>query len=241
MYWKLIVFVVFSFAFAQILIIIQLITKISFDIIILPQLAPALAFFTTILLFRDMYKPLPVNLNKHILKRIIIVMLFPILLFTITYIIGSLMGIETNFQNELFKIIIVSIGGIIIGCIAEEIGWRSFLQPNLEQKHSVFISSLIVGVIWGLWHVSYYQNGISYMLIFIISTISAAIIVVFFQKNTKKNLIISASFHTSINIGVKIFFFNDSLRILNGIIWLIIAIIITMCDRKYMLKKAKLV
>ena len=239
MHWKLIVFVAFSFAFAGILVIFQLITKISFDIIILPQLAPALAFFTTILLYRDMYKPLTVNFNKYILKRVFIVILFPLLIFIITCIIGSLLEIKTNPQNELFKTIVVSIGGIIIGCIAEEIGWRSFLQPILEQKHSVFISSLIVGVIWGLWHVSYYQNGISYMLIFIISTISAAIIVVFFQKNTKNNLIISSLFHTSINIGAKIFVFNDSLRILNSIMWFIIAIIITMCDRKYMLRKAK--
>ena len=43
--------------------------------------------------------------------------------------------------------------GIIIGSIGEEIGWRSFFQPFLETKYSKNISSIIVGVVWGLWHI----------------------------------------------------------------------------------------
>ncbi|MCB2343048.1 CPBP family glutamic-type intramembrane protease [Clostridium estertheticum] len=31
----------------------------------------------------------------------------------------------------------------IIGCGLEEIGWRGFLQPALQEKHSIIMSTLI--------------------------------------------------------------------------------------------------
>ncbi|MHB8062764.1 MAG: CPBP family intramembrane glutamic endopeptidase, partial [Ruminiclostridium sp.] len=41
---------------------------------------------------------------------------------------------------------------MIIGGGLEEIGWRGFLQPELEKKLPSSISSLIVGSIWAVWH-----------------------------------------------------------------------------------------
>ena len=51
MNWKLILFVVFAFVFVAILAIVQIATNLSFEIIALPQLAPALAYLVVILLF----------------------------------------------------------------------------------------------------------------------------------------------------------------------------------------------
>ncbi len=41
---------------------------------------------------------------------------------------------------------------MIFGGGLEEVGWRGFLQPLLEQKFSFFTTSLIIGVLWGFWH-----------------------------------------------------------------------------------------
>lgn len=43
----------------------------------------------------------------------------------------------------------------------EEAGWRYILQPELEKKCSYFISTIIVSVIWWLWHFPlFYMQGI---------------------------------------------------------------------------------
>jgi membrane protease YdiL (CAAX protease family) len=44
------------------------------------------------------------------------------------------------------------IGGSILVPLGEEFGWRGFALPKLLKKHSALAASLILGVIWGIWH-----------------------------------------------------------------------------------------
>lgn len=41
---------------------------------------------------------------------------------------------------------------MVIGGGVEELGWRGFLQPQLEKRFPFALSALITGVIWGCWH-----------------------------------------------------------------------------------------
>lgn len=43
-------------------------------------------------------------------------------------------------------------GGLIIGGL-EEAGWMYILQPALDKKYGFVLSSVLVGLIWILWHV----------------------------------------------------------------------------------------
>jgi len=234
---KLFLFVVFAFVFITILAIIQIVTKLGFDIITLPQFAPTLAYLLTILLFRDLYKPIIINFNKTVLIKALIAMLFPLALFTLSYFFGKFLGIEATIQNNILPLITTGLLGIVIGAVAEEIGWRSFFQPTLEQKHSVFVSSLIVGLIWGMWHIGHYRNGPLFMFGFLLFTISVSILVVYLLKNTQYNIIISSLFHASINIGFMLFFSdgfgNIKLFLTNSIVWLFAAVMVAICKRKF--------
>ena len=42
------------------------------------------------------------------------------------------------------------LGWIVV--MGEEIGWRGYLLPRLRAQHSDLAASLIVGLVWGLWH-----------------------------------------------------------------------------------------
>jgi uncharacterized protein len=243
MNWKLILFMVFTFFFTIIMGAVQGIANIDVKHIILPQLAPAFSYLITILLFKNMFKPIIININKKILAKVLLAIIVPILLFTITYFIGKILGTDVKIKPDLFPAVFVMLTGIIIGGIGEEIGWRSFLQPSLENKFSVLISSIIVGFIWGLWHVGHYKNGLIYMLGFLLFTISASIIVMHLLKDTQYNIIISSIFHISINVGFMVFFYNNlentKLFLINGIVWLLTAMILTICRRKYYCIKVK--
>lgn len=58
--------------------------------------------------------------------------------------------------------IIVMIPIMIVGGGLEEAGWHYILQPELEKKLSFTVSSIIVGIIWWLWHLPlFFIQGVS--------------------------------------------------------------------------------
>ncbi len=50
---------------------------------------------------------------------------------------------------------IVAMTGYVM-MFGEEYGWRGFLQPRLQNKFGKRIGVILLGVIWGLWHVNMY-------------------------------------------------------------------------------------
>jgi membrane protease YdiL (CAAX protease family) len=40
----------------------------------------------------------------------------------------------------------------LVGGLVEELGWTGFAIPRLRTRFSVFATGLIVGVVWGVWH-----------------------------------------------------------------------------------------
>ena len=50
----------------------------------------------------------------------------------------------------------------IVQCFGEELGWRGYLLPKLGEKLSPLSSSMVTGVIWGLWHAPIIAMGYNY-------------------------------------------------------------------------------
>ncbi|WP_416864347.1 MAG: CPBP family intramembrane glutamic endopeptidase [Imperialibacter sp.] len=48
---------------------------------------------------------------------------------------------------------------IILIAIGEEYGWRGYLLPRLMKKTNVLYASIVLGLIWGLWHFPAYLIG----------------------------------------------------------------------------------
>ena len=42
--------------------------------------------------------------------------------------------------------------GAAVTTVLEEIGWTGFVVPRLRRRHSIPMTGIVVGVLWGLWH-----------------------------------------------------------------------------------------
>lgn len=201
---------------------------LSFEKVTLPQLAPAFAVLIMFLIYKNIPEKINLHIDRQVLAKSFVAILIPFLLFGLTYLVGKQMNLNIKLTENLSKLLPLMIAGIIIGAIGEELGWRSYLQPLLQQRNSILISSIIVGIIWGLWHIGHYKNGIIFMTGFLMFTISASIFISWLLQGTEYNLIISALFHVAINICFLVFFHNSmtdsKYMLLNGIVWLIPAI-----------------
>src|ERR1035437_3663174 len=233
MLWKIILYVFITIVFTGLLAVFQQKISLNFEKIVLPQLAPTIGIIIMIMAFSDLRFSINIDFNKLIVVKSLLALGIPFLLFTISFFVGKQFGLGVKLTDDLRNLIPLMFVGILIGSVGEEIGWRSFLQLTLEKKNTALLASIIVGTIWGLWHVGHYKNGALFMIGFLLFTISASIIVAWLLRDTKYNLIISVLFHISINLGFLILFKNSSkdskLMIINGIVWLIptIGIVIT--------------
>jgi len=209
--------------------VIQQKVGLSFEKISLPQLAPAIAVLILLVIYKDLPARINLHFEKVILTKSLIALIIPVFLFSVAFFIGKSLNLNVKVTENLTGLLPVMITGMLIGAFGEEIGWRSFLQPIFEKKNTVLVASIFVGIIWGLWHIGHYKNGLLFMTGFLLFTISASIIIAWLLRGTGFNLIISAMFHLSINVGFLIFFHNSStdskFMLINGLIWLIPVII----------------
>ena len=105
----------------------------------------------------------------------------------------------------------VFIGPILLGCFSglrEEFGWRGYALPRFQAKWNALASSLVLGVITGLWHlpgfirpgeplfgVNFWEWLPWHMLIQIVGY-------TWIYNNTNGNILALVLFHTSTSIGV---------------------------------------
>jgi membrane protease YdiL (CAAX protease family) len=63
-------------------------------------------------------------------------------------------GIPAGMAIAYYALITGTTGmiGSMLSALGEEIGWRGFLVPQLAKNYSFAKTSIIVGIIWSLWH-----------------------------------------------------------------------------------------
>lgn len=60
-------------------------------------------------------------------------------------------GIFTR-DDKLARLFLGLIAAVVTG-ICEELGWIGFVTPRLRQRYRVLATGLIIGVLWGAWHI----------------------------------------------------------------------------------------
>ena len=86
----------------------------------------------------------------------------------------------------------------------EEIGWRGFLQPRLVDRLAPWPASIVIGVIWALWHQPLFsmqtmpQYG-SPLPAFILYTIALSILLLRLTQLTRGSVILATLFHGAVN------------------------------------------
>jgi len=86
----------------------------------------------------------------------------------------------------------------------EELGWRGFALPLLQKKFNALGASVILGIIWGIWHLpAFYisatpQSAFSFPL-FLLGSISYAIIMTAVYNATGGSIPLAFLFHWQIN------------------------------------------
>ncbi|MEQ8756663.1 MAG: CPBP family intramembrane glutamic endopeptidase [Coleofasciculus sp. G1-WW12-02] len=86
----------------------------------------------------------------------------------------------------------------------EEIGWRGFALPRLQKRHNALTATLIVGMLWGLWHLPLIflvgQSMSEFPFLWFIIIVTNAFIYTWIYNSTKGSILLVALFHGALNI-----------------------------------------
>ena len=136
---------------------------------------------------------------------------------------------------------LLSFLAILVGCVAEEIGWRGFLLPNLQKRYSPFISSVIVGVLWGVWHLNF-TGGVLGFILYTVTIIEMSILMTWLYNKSNGNLMLMTIWHLVFNLASHIFLwdrFSLQLFIIQGVVFGIMCLLILFIERNTYFFKAR--
>jgi membrane protease YdiL (CAAX protease family) len=225
MWLRAIVFYILAFVFTIVLGGIQQGAALPQDALILPQWGPGLAALLMLFIFRKDGSRLPIITRSTPVRCYGLAVLVPAGGALVAYLINSLILGAPRF-GDLTGIPWPLVLWMPLGALGEELGWRGYLHPRLNAGIPGLGSSVIVGALWGLWHVGSYANGALYMAFFVILMISYSIVIYNLVAAAGFNVVAAALFHLTINI-TSLFSISriSSLEfvIVNAGVWAVIA------------------
>jgi membrane protease YdiL (CAAX protease family) len=125
--------------------------------------------------------------------------------------VSILMGGDTPVvDRSIFGILFLFAFMIFPGsALGEELGWRGFALPRMQARNSALKASLIIGVLWGLWHLPLWligreSNPISLYVPFVIAVIATSVICTWLYNNTGGSLFIIVLYHAAINLPITV-------------------------------------
>jgi uncharacterized protein len=93
--------------------------------------------------------------------------------------------------------------------LGEELGWRGFALPHLQDRHSALVATLILGPIWGSWHLPLWLTGNeSHPLIlfpaFVLTVMALSVLLTWIYNSTGGSLLLVVLLHATANLPVTV-------------------------------------
>jgi CAAX protease family protein len=98
---------------------------------------------------------------------------------------------------------------LITGPLGEELGWRGYALPRLLTRFNPFFTSLMLGVIWGVWHLpslfisSLVQSQLT-IPVFIFGAICMSVLVTWLFQHSGGSILITILFHYMVNFSMSV-------------------------------------
>jgi CAAX protease family protein len=115
--------------------------------------------------------------------------------------LGTLIG---ELPSTLLTLLVNAVYMLIFVALGEEVGWRGYALPALQARYSALLASLILGVVWALWHLPVFFNpDTSYsnlpFFLFLVFIVPVAVLMTWLFNSTGGSVLMAMFFHAVIN------------------------------------------
>lgn len=175
-------------------------------------------------------------------KILLCAFVIPFAIVFLTKLISFLL-LKTKF--ELYYLSTTKLVIILSALVAEELGWRGFLQEKFDEKFKLLLTPLLIGINWALWHYHFFlvQGMDVTFILFLLECITHSYIYYFITKLSNGNVIPASLFHFSINLFFNIFLLypqHNNGNVLPYVLYIIISFLVALIMWHSKNKKIKL-
>jgi membrane protease YdiL (CAAX protease family) len=138
----------------------------------------------------------------------------------------------TNPSSILLSILFASLFPFI-----EELGWRGYVLDRLQERHNALVSSLILGIVWSLWHLPTFFIRDSYQAslgigtpafwLFFAGIVPLTFVFTLIYNNTNRSTLAVILFHSMVNFTGELFALSERADSLSIALWFVVALGIT--------------
>ena len=113
-------------------------------------------------------------------------------------------------SNPLTIVVYFVMALLFQGPLQEEFGWRGYALDRLQARFNALNSSLILGFVWGLWHLPYFLTATEVIYLYgflplVLSDILIAILLTWLYDNTGGSILVALIFHTMFILSTQMF------------------------------------
>ncbi|HZA05610.1 MAG TPA: CPBP family intramembrane glutamic endopeptidase [Propionibacteriaceae bacterium] len=93
------------------------------------------------------------------------------------------------------------------GPLFEEVGWRGFLLEELQRRRSALASTLLVALIWSVWHLPLLisePTGQRPPLPFVVWIVAQAVLFTWLYNTSSGSVLLAIVFHATINVSTRL-------------------------------------
>ena len=117
--------------------------------------------------------------------------------------LGGAVG-QFNDPAQLYLVAPVFLYVLLTSVVGEEVGWRGYALPRLQAGQSALSASLIVGAVWGIWHLPlFWMAGNFHQYIpvsaFLLQVVGFSVLYTWMHNNTRGSLLMPHLFHAASN------------------------------------------
>lgn len=122
---------------------------------------------------------------------------------------------------------------LINGPIPEELGWRGYALDQLQARWSALAASIILGVVWTIWHLPlFFFQGMKHDVgiqsqwfwLFVLQTIPVTIIFTWIFNNTFRSTLGAILFHFMANLTAELANKTDRTNLYATVLWILAAV-----------------
>lgn len=205
-----VVFLLGTWLGSGVLLVLQPMTGLSSDLLMLTQFGPSLGVLAVVLTRRILGRTTTVAASLRptglVLPRITMGAAVLVMVFGACVGLLALIGQPVHLPGpeQLGTSLWLLAPLQFVDACGEELGWRAFLHEHLHTRWSSTSAALVVGTLWATWHVDYFRFGLVFFGTFWLSCLAISVVLAQLVRGSGRGaLLIAGTFHWLINLGTS--------------------------------------